>query len=74
MTQIARAVSAEGVSVSARTAWSVLGAEGHERGAAPRTAPVRTGALPARPADGDISCEHAALCLPLPAIAEFGLE
>lgn len=83
VTEIARALDAEGVGVSAQTVWSILHAEGYERlarrpqierGAPPRAAPIKARALPAWPAGEKIVCDNAGLYLLVPAIVEIGLE
>jgi hypothetical protein len=84
VTEIARALSAEGTPVSAQTVWSILQAEGLERlerrparqhGAPPpRLEPVKARAIPAWPAGLSLPCDHAGLFLLVPGIVELGLH
>ncbi len=80
--EIAAALGAAGVPVSAQTVWTILAAEGlerlprrgaAERGAPPRLAPVKARALEAWPAGQSIACDHAGLFLLVPGIVELGL-
>jgi transposase len=83
VTEIANALTAEGMPVSAQTVWQILEAEGlprlprrddGRRGPPAKLAPVQAAALPAWPA-GPLSlpCDHAGLLLLLPAITAIGL-
>ncbi len=83
VTEIAQALVAEGNPVSAQTVWSILAAEGlerlprrsgRERGAPPRTPPLKARPLPAWPAGASIDCDHAGLYLLVPAMAELALD
>ncbi|AII10850.1 hypothetical protein [Rhodococcus opacus] len=82
VTEIAAALTAEGVPVSAQTVWTILDAEGLERlprrvpadRGTPRLAPVKTRALPHWPAGTRVDCDHAGLFLLLPAMVELGLH
>jgi hypothetical protein len=84
VTEIARAISADGTPVSAQTVWAILDAEGLERlerrppgqrGAPPppRLEPVRARAIPFWPAGISLPCDHAGLFLLVPGIVELGL-
>ena len=83
VTEIAAALTAEGMPVSAQTVWQVLDAEGlprlprrdgGRRGPPARLDPVKAAALPGWPA-GPLSlpCDHAGLLLLFPAICDAGL-
>jgi transposase len=83
VTEIAAAVTAEGLPVSAQTCWQILDAEGigrlprrdeGRRGPPARLEAVKAAKLPGCPA-GEVSlpCDHAGLLLLFPAIAELGL-
>jgi transposase len=83
VTEIAAAVTAEGLPVSAQTCWQILDAEGigrlprrdeGRRGPPARLEAVKAAKLPGWPA-GEVSlpCDHAGLLLLFPAIAELGL-
>ena len=83
VTEIAAALTREGMPVSAQTVWQILDAEGlprlprrddGRRGPPTRLDPVRAAALPGWPA-GTLSlpCDHAGLLLLFPAICDAGL-
>jgi hypothetical protein len=83
VTEIANALTAEGMPVSAQTVWQILEGEGlprlprrddGRRGPPAKLAPVQAAALPGWPA-GPLSlpCDHAGLLLLLPAITATGL-
>jgi transposase len=83
VTEIAAALTREGMPVSAQTCWQILDAEGlprlprrddGRRGPPTRLDPVRAAALPGWPA-GPLSlpCDHAGLLLLFPAICDAGL-
>ena len=83
VTEIAAALTAEGMPVSAQTVWQILDAEGiprlsrrdeGRRGPSACLDPVKAAALPGWPA-GPLSlpCDHAGLLLLLPAITQIGL-
>ena len=83
VTEIAAALTREGMPVSAQTVWQILDAEGlprlprrddGRRGPPTRLDPVRAAALPGWPA-GPLSlpCDHAGLLLLFPAICDAGL-
>ena len=83
VTEIAAALTREGMPVSAQTCWQILDAEGlprlgrrdeGRRGSPARLDPVKAAALPGWPA-GEMSlpCDHAGLLLLLPAICDTGL-
>src|SRR5580693_195893 len=80
ITEIAAALTAEGMPVSAQTVWQILDGEGlprrdeGHRGPPGRLDPVKAAALPGWPA-GPLSlpCDHAGLLLLLPAITQAGL-
>ena len=83
VTEIAAALTAEGMPVSAQTVWQILDAEGlprlprrddGRRGPPARLDPVKATALPGWPAmPAALPCDHAGLLLLLPAICEVGL-
>jgi transposase len=83
VSEIAEAVTGEGIPVSAQTVWQILDAEGlprltrrdqGRRGPPGRLDPVKAGPLPGWP-DREVSlpCDHAGLLLLFPAIVELGL-
>jgi len=84
VTEIAAALTSEGMPVSAQTAWQILDAGGiprlprrdeGRRGPPAKLDPVRAAALPGWPAeDTALPCDHAGLLLLFPAIAELGLH
>ena len=82
VTEIAAALTADGLPVSAQTAWQILDSEGigrlarrdeGRRGPPAKLDPVKAARLPGWPADTALSCDHAGLLLLFPAIAELGL-
>jgi transposase len=83
VTEIATALTREGMPVSAQTAWQILDAEGlprlprrddGRRGPPARLDPVKAAALPGWPAQPmSLPCDHAGLLLLLPAICDTGL-
>jgi len=83
VTEIAAALTSEGLPVSAQTCWQILDAEGigrlprrdeGRRGPPARLDAVRAAALPGWPAeDIALPCDHAGLLLLFPAMAELGL-
>jgi transposase len=83
VTEIAAALTREGMPVSAQTCWQILDAEGlprlprrdeGRRGPPARLDPVKAGALPGWPtAPVSLPCDHAGLLLLLPGICEVGL-
>ena len=83
VTEIAAALTGEGMPVSAQTVWQILDAEGlprlgrrdeGRRGPPARLDPVKATALPGWPATPvPLPCDHAGLLLLLPAICEVGL-
>jgi hypothetical protein len=82
VTEIAAALTAEGMPVSAQTCWQILDAEGiprlarrdeGRRGPPARLDPVQAARLPAWPAaDTALACDHAGLLLLFPAMAALG--
>ena len=84
VTEIAAALTSEGMPVSAQTAWQILDAEGigrlprrdeGRRGPPAKLDPVKAAALPGWPVeDTALPCDHAGLLLLLPAIAGLGLH
>jgi hypothetical protein len=84
VTEISAALTAEGLPVSAQTAWQILDAEGigrlprrdeGRRGPPARLDPVQAAKLPGWPAaDTALPCDHAGLLLLFPAMAEVGLH
>jgi transposase len=82
VTEIAASLTADGLPVSAQTAWQILDAEGigrlprrdeGRRGPPAKLDPVKAAGLPGWPADTALPCDHAGLLLLFPAIAEAGL-
>src|SRR6266851_3924357 len=83
VTEIAAALTAEGMPVSAQTCWQILDAEGlprlprrdeGRRGPPARLDPVKATALPGWPAEPlSLPCDHAGLLLLLPAMTDLGL-
>lgn len=83
VTEIAAALTAGGMPVSAQTAWQILDAEGlprlprrdeGRRGPPARLAPVKAAAAGGWPAAGTaLPCDHAGLLLLFPAMADLGL-
>jgi transposase len=81
--EIAAALAAAGTPVSHQTVFEILRSEGLERlprrrgierGAPPRTPPVKARALRSWPAPAELACEHAGLYLLVPAILRLGLR
>jgi hypothetical protein len=83
VTEIAAALTGEGMPVSAQTAWQILDAEGlprlarrdaGRRGPPAKLAPVKATALARWPAEPlSVPCDHAGLLLLLPAMTQIGL-
>jgi transposase len=83
VTEIAAALAAEGMPVSAQTVWQILDAEGlprlgrrdeGRRGPPARLDPVKAAALPGWPAQPvSLPCDHAGLLLLFPAICDVRL-
>jgi transposase len=82
VSEIAEALAAEGMPVSAQTVWQILSAEGlprlprrddSHRGSPSRLAGIKAGPVPRWPADIALACDHAGLLLLFPAMAELGL-
>jgi transposase len=83
VTEIAAALTSEGMPVSAQTVWQILDAEGlprlprrdeGRRGPPARLDPVKAAALPGWPAQPlSVPCDHAGLLLLLPGITQTGL-
>jgi len=84
VTEISAALTAQGLPVSAQTAWQILDAEGigrlprrdeGRRGPPAKLAPVQAAALPGWPAaETALGCDHAGLLLLFPAMAELKLH
>src|SRR5215468_7988912 len=84
VTEISAALTAEGLPLSAQTAWQILDAEGiprlarrdeGRRGPPARLGPVQAARLPGWPAAGTVlGCDHAGLLLLFPAMAGLGLD
>jgi transposase len=82
VTEISAALTAEGLPVSAQTAWQILDAEGigrlprrdeGRRGPPARLDPVQAARLPGWPAaETALGCDHAGLLLLFPAMADLG--
>jgi transposase len=83
VTEIAAALTGEGLPVSAQTCWQILDAEGiprlprrdeGRRGSPARIDAVKAATLPGWPAeDLALPCDHAGLLLLFPAMADLGL-
>jgi transposase len=83
VTEIAAALAAEGMPVSAQTVWQILDAEGlprldrrdeGRRGPPARLDPVKAAILPGWPAAPmSLPCDHAGLLLLLPGMCQLGL-
>jgi transposase len=82
VSEIAEALAAEGMPVSAQTVWQILAAQGlprlprrddSHRGSPSRLAGIKAGPVPRWPADIALACDHAGLLLLFPAMAELGL-
>jgi hypothetical protein len=84
VTEISAALTAEGLPVSAQTAWQILDAEGiprlprrdeGRRGPPAKLAPVQAARLPGWPAaETALGCDHAGLLLLFPVMADLGLH
>ncbi len=84
VTEIAAALTAEGLPVSAQTTWQILDAEGigrlprrdeGRRGPPARLDAVQAAKLPGWPAAGTaLGCDHAGLLLLFPAMAQLGMH
>jgi transposase len=84
VTEIATALTAEGLPVSAQTTWQILDAEGigrlprrdeGRRGPPARLDAVQAAKLPGWPAaDTALGCDHAGLLLLFPAMAQLGMH
>ena len=83
VSEIAEALSAQGLPVSAQTVWQILSAEGlprlprrdeTRRGSPSQLAGIKAGPLPGWPADTALASDHAGLLLLFPAMAELGLS
>ncbi len=83
ITEIASALTADGLPVSAQTVWQVLQAEGlprlprrdeGRRGSPTRLEVVKATKLTTWPAGARLPCDHAGLLLLFPAMADLGLH
>ena len=83
VTEIAQALTTQGLPVSAQTVWQILQAEGlprlprrdeGRRGSPARLDPVKATKLTTWPAAAQLPCDHAGLLLLFPAIADLGLH
>src|SRR6266511_2427152 len=83
VTEIAHALTADGLPVSAQTVWQLLAAEGlprlprrdeGRRGSPARLDPVKATKLTAWPTAAQLPCDHAGLLLLFPAMADLGLH
>jgi transposase len=82
VTEIADALTAQGLPISAQTVWQILQDEGlprlprrddTRRGSPVTVDPVKAAALPGWPSAASLPCDHAGLLLLFPAIADLGL-
>jgi transposase len=82
VTEIAAALTAQGLPISAQTVWQILDAEGlprlpvrdeSRRGTPARLDPVKAAPLTTWPTGTRLPCDHAGLLLLFPAIADLGL-
>jgi transposase len=83
VTEIASALTADGLPVSAQTVWQILQAEGlprlprrdeGRRGSPARLDPVKAAKLTTWPTGTRLPCDHAGLLLLVPAMATLGLH
>jgi transposase len=83
VTEIAQALTADGLPVSAQTVWQLLQAEGlprlprrdeGRRGSPARLDPVKAARLTTWPTAAQLPCDHAGLLLLVPAMATLGLH
>jgi len=83
VSEIAAALTADGLPVSAQTVWQILSAEGlprlprrdeTRRGSPARLDPVKATKLPGWPAPAQLPCDHAGLLLLFPAMADLRLS
>ncbi len=83
VTEIASALTADGLPISAQTVWQLLAAEGlprlprrdeGRRGSPVRLDPVKATKLGAWPPPMRLPCDHAGLLLLFPAMATLGLD
>ena len=83
VTEIAAALTAQGLPISAQTVWQILDAEGlprlpvrdeSSRGTPARLDPIKAAPLTAWPTGTRLPCDHAGLLLLFPAIVDLGLH
>jgi transposase len=83
VTEIAAALTAQGLPISAQTVWQILNAEGlprlpvrdeSSRGTPARLDPIKAAPLTAWPTGTRLPCDHAGLLLLFPAIVDLGLH
>ncbi|MGW9032589.1 hypothetical protein ACWGQ5_53345 [Streptomyces sp. NPDC055722] len=83
VTEIAAALIAQGLPISAQTVWQILDTEGLPRlpvrdessqGTPARLDPIKAAPLTAWPAGTRLPCDHAGLLLLFPAIVDLGLH
>ena len=83
VTEIAAALTAQGLPISAQTVWQILDAEGlprlpvrdeSSRGTPARLDPVKAAPLTSWPTGTRLPCDHAGLLLLFPAIVDLGLH
>jgi transposase len=83
VTEIASALTADGLPVSAQTVWQILQADGlprlprrdeGRRGSPARLDPVKAAPLAAWPTSARLPCDHAGLLLLFPAMADLALQ
>jgi transposase len=83
ISEIAAALTAGGLPISAQTVWQILSEQGlprlarrdeGRRGSPARLDPVKAGPMAGWPAGRSLPCDHAGLLLLFPAMAELGLS
>jgi transposase len=83
ISEIAAALTEQGLPVSAQTVWAILDSEGlprlprrdeTRRGSPAHLEPVKAAQLPAWPTGAVLACDHAGLLLLFPAMVDLGLD
>ena len=83
VSEIAAALTADGLPVSAQTVWQIIADEGlprlarrdeTRRGSPARIDPIKAAVLGGWPAESVLPCDHAGLLLLIPAIVDVGLS